>query len=215
MEPTYTPEEWRPVSGFEGRYEVSDLGHVRSIDRIIDYIHGRSGKACTRRAKGKVLSPGLRPSGHGHVMLGTTHTALVHALVAQAFLGSRPTPATEIRHLNGNPGDNRAVNLQYGSRSENAEDSKLHGTHFHAGLTVCKRGHDLTDQANLQKVAAGGKRTCLACRRDRAAMYRVGEQVTIKGECINGHPMTPENRYTNGSGRTRCKACVIEKRSTA
>jgi hypothetical protein len=98
--------------------------------------------------------------------------------------------------------------LEYGTRSDNAEDSKRHGTHFHSGLTECKRGHDLTDPVNLQKVTKGGMRKCLACRRDRAALYRAGQQVTVDGFCINGHPKTPENRYTNGSSGTRCKPCA-------
>jgi hypothetical protein len=147
-------------------------------------------------------------------MLGTVRTGLLHHLVAEAFIGPRPTPTTEIRHLNGNPGDNRPANLRYGTRAENAEDSKRHGTHFHAGLTVCKRGHDLTDPSNIQKTPSR-RRTCLACRRERAVLYSAGTQVTTKGHCINGHPMTPENRYTNGEGRSRCKVCVIEKRRTA
>lgn len=214
MEPTQS-EEWRPVVGHEGLYEVSDHGRVRSLDRTVEYINSRLGKTCIRSAKGKILSPGLRPSGHGHVMLGNTRTGLIHHLVAEAFIGPRPSPTTEIRHLNGNPGDNRPANLRYGSRSENAEDSKLHGTHFHAGLTECKRGHDLTDPANLQKSPGNNKRTCLACRRERQTVYNTGSQLTKKGHCVNGHPMTPENRYTNGPRGTRCKPCALERRKAS
>ena len=189
-----TPEEWRPVVGYEGLYEVSDQGRVRSL------ISGRILRPATRRL-----------SGHKHVMLcRPSQVGLVHQLVAAAFLGPRPDGA-ETRHLNGDSGDNRAANLQYGTRSENTEDSKRHGTHFHAGLTHCKRGHELTGD-NLQKVAAGNKRTCLACRRERARLYKAGTQVTQEGYCINGHPKTPENRYTNGPGHTRCKPCALERR---
>ncbi|WP_100458533.1 NUMOD4 motif-containing HNH endonuclease [Mycobacteroides abscessus] len=204
-------ENWLPVVGYEGRYEVSDQGRIRSLDQLVDYIDGRSGKLCARRSKGRVLKPGAAPSGHLHVVLGGAKTMTIHHAVAEAFHGPRPIGA-EVRHRNGDPADNRANNLEYGSRGQNAEDSKRHGTHFHAGLTTCKRGHDLTDPDNLQKAAQGRKRTCLACRRDRAALYRAGSRVISDGFCINGHPNTPENRYTNGPGRSRCKPCVIERR---
>lgn len=210
---THTEDGWRPVVGLEGQYEVSDQGHVRSLDRTIEYVDGRSGKTCTRFAKGVVLKPGAAKSGHLHVVLcGATRT--VHSLVADAFIGPRPDEY-EVRHINGQPADCRATNLEYGTRSDNTEDSKRHGTHFHAGLTECTRGHDLTDSANLQKSAKGDRRTCLACRRERDAMYRTGSRVKVEGYCINGHPMTPKNRYTNGYGRTRCKACVQERKISA
>jgi hypothetical protein len=200
-------EQWLPVVGREGEYEVSDQGRVRSMERTIEYVHGKTGKLCTRRAPSKVLSAAANPTGHRYVVLGNRSSRTVHSLVADAFLGPRPD-GWEVRHLNGQAYDNRPANLQYGTRSENAEDSKLHGTHFHAGLTVCKRGHDLTDTSNIQKTPAR-KRTCLACRRERDVLYRAGTQVTTKGHCINGHPMTPDNRYTNGDGRSRCKPCAL------
>jgi hypothetical protein len=213
-----TPEEnWLPVDGREGEYEVSDQGRVRSVDRVIQTRNGsrwKPGAAGTpgiRRLKGRTLRPGRNASGHLYVVLGGRDSRTVHALVAAAFHGPMPE-GCEVRHLNGNPGDNRPDNLQYGTRSENAEDSKRHGTHFHAGVTECIRGHDLTDPANLQKTAKGDRRTCLACRRERAALYSAGSQVTVDGYCINGHPKTPENRYTNGSGGTRCKPCALARK---
>lgn len=218
MEPTQS-EEWRPVVGHEGTYEVSDRGAVRSLDRTIQtrngsrWLPGVPGKQGIRRLKGRTLQPGTMAAGHQYVVIGR-RTRTVHSLMAEAFLGPRPE-GWEVRHLNGNPADNRLANLQYGTRSENAEDSKRHGTHFHAGVTECIRGHDLTDPANLQKTAKGDRRTCLACRRERQALYDAGTQVTVEGYCINGHPMTPENRYTNGPRGTRCKPCARERRKSA
>lgn len=51
----------------------------------------------------------------------------VHRLVALAYLPSRPSPQHEIRHLNGDPADNRAENLAWGTRKENAVDKERHG----------------------------------------------------------------------------------------
>lgn len=206
MEPT---EEWRPVVGHENQYEVSDQGRIRSVDRIVPST-SKIGNAYLSPRKGKALSPGKSPSGHLVVHLNGISRS-VHFVVAAAFIGPRPN-GCEVRHINGQPSDCRADNLEYGTRSDNAEDSKRHGTHFHAGLATCKRGHDLTDPRNLQKVTKGSRRVCLACRRERAQLYKVGEQVTVEGHCINGHPMTPENRYTNGTGRSRCKPCALGRR---
>lgn len=196
-------EEWRPVVGHERSYEVSDQGRVRSLDRMVPSGHG-----ALRFSRGRVLKPGTATSGHQHVVLAGKVTRTIHSLVADAFIGTA-MPGAEVRHINGQPADCRAENLEYGSRSDNAEDSKRHGTHFHAGLTHCKRGHELSGD-NLQK-SASGKRTCLACRRERQSLYRAGKRVVPVGQCPNGHQMTPENRYTNGTGRTRCKPCASEK----
>lgn len=202
-------EQWLPVVGLEAIYEVSDHGRVRSLDRIIEYVDGRSGNVCLSRRNGRVLRPYTAPTGYQHVNLNHNGSRTVHSLVAEAFIGPRPDDM-ETRHINGHASDCRVTNLVYGTRSENSEDSKRHGTHFHAGLTVCKRGHDLTDPANMQKVAAGDRRVCLACRRERQHLYNAGTQVTVDGYCINGHPKTPENRYSNGTGHTRCKPCANE-----
>ncbi|BCI54928.1 hypothetical protein NIIDNTM18_42060 [Mycolicibacterium litorale] len=208
MEPI--EEQWRPVVGCENAYEVSDQGRVRSLDRIGTQINGKTGTQYMSRRRGKILRPATANSGHRYVVLQGRTTRTVHSLVADAFLGPRPAGA-EVRHKNGRPDDCRASNLEYGTRSENAEDSKRHGTHFHAGLLECKRGHDLTDPRNLQK-SKTNKRVCLACRRDRAQLYKAGQQVKAEGCCINGHPAIPENRYTNGVGKSRCKVCVREKK---
>ena len=202
-------EQWRPVVGHEAVYEVSNLGRVRSKDRSITVVNGRTAYQSFR--KGRILKPGTSLSGHKYVIVASAATT-VHSIVAAAFIGPRPD-GMETRHLNGDPSDNRPENLAYGTRSEKAEDSKRHGTHFYAGITVCKRGHDLTDQANLQKTAKGSaRRICLACRRERQRLYDAGKQVTMDGFCINGHPKTAENRYTNGVGNTRCKPCAIQKK---
>ncbi len=168
------------------------------------------GKQWTKR--GRILKPGDCGGGHLFVWLcapAGKFSQTVHALVAEAFIGPRPE-GMEIRHLNGDPADNRPENLEYGTRSENSKDSKLHGTHFHAGKTHCKRGHPLVE-GNLQK-SASGRRYCLACRRDLYRRHQAGIRIVREGFCINGHPKTPENRYTNGSKSTRCKLCALQKR---
>ena len=109
-------EEWRAVVGYEGRYEVSSLGRVRSLDRTAK-IRGGS----FRTVKGRVLKPLNHTCGYLAVGLGRRNQKLIHILVAEAFLGRRPS-GLDVRHLDGNPRNNRVSNLVYGSRSENMRD---------------------------------------------------------------------------------------------
>ena len=119
-------EQWRPIPGFEGAYEVSNLGRVRSLDRVIDHApsSGRAGYQHIRR--GKVLRPGRTKSGHLTVVLGReAGSRFVHSLVLLAFVGPMPQ-GQECRHLNGEEWDNRLANLEYATRSINSCDKKDH-----------------------------------------------------------------------------------------
>lgn len=121
-------EIWKPVLGHELEYEVSNLGNVRSKDRIIEQASGKQGnKKYKYNKKGKLLRPGRCTGGHVSVAIGRRNSRLVHHLVLEAFVGLRPE-GTECLHKNGNPKDNRLENLHWGSRAQNIRDKKWHGT---------------------------------------------------------------------------------------
>lgn len=110
-------EEWRPVVGFEGLYEVSDRGRVRRVGRAARNGKGRGGGAQI----GLVLR--LQEDRHGrrHVQLwrnGSYYNRLVHCLVASAFLGPCPQ-GKEVNHKRGVQAGDAAENLEYLTRSEN------------------------------------------------------------------------------------------------
>lgn len=116
-----TSEVWKDIPGYEGRYQASTMGSIRSVDRKVTQT-GRGGTPFTRRLRGKVLSPGPSNSGHLSVVLGHgAHSSQVHQLVLLTFLGPVPN-GMEVRHLNGIPSDNRVGNLVYGTRTENILD---------------------------------------------------------------------------------------------
>ena len=120
-------EVWRAVVGYEGLYEVSSEGRVRSLDRIaID----RNGKR-TRRLKGKMLRFNLGKHGHSKEYLRFTVSLLrnaerwqapVHRLVAEAFLPN-PDDLPVVRHLDGDSTNNALSNLAWGTHQDNSDDA--------------------------------------------------------------------------------------------
>lgn len=107
-------EQWRPVVGWEGLYEVSSEGRVRSF---------------RRGANGRVLRPGIASHGYPTVALGRGNTQSVHVLVAAALLGPCPE-GQEVRHRDGKRTNPRATNLRYGTRSDNINDAVRSGSWF-------------------------------------------------------------------------------------
>ena len=154
--------QWRAVPGFDGEYEVSDDGQVRSLLRVVTRSDGR-----TRTIRPRVLHPNKMKKGHMQVSLwrgNREHKHLVHRLVLLAFVSSCP-PGLQALHGNGIAWDNRVENLRWGTISENSLDSVKHGTHPAASKTHCKRGHPLSGD-NLRYAKRGG-RICIQC--DRAS----------------------------------------------
>ena len=115
---------WKQVKGFEGKYEVSNLGDVRSITRRFK-VAIKGGEYSTTR-KGRILRAGGSKSGHLSVVLGRGNTKSVHALVLTAFVGDRPK-GMDTRHKDGNPANNKLSNLHWGTRADNIRDKKWHG----------------------------------------------------------------------------------------
>lgn len=145
-------ETWLPVAGYEGAYEVSNLGAVRRV----------GGRTLRHSLRGKGLYPSVNLS-----LNGRARCRFVHLLVLQAFVGERPSPEMQGRHLNGNKFDARLANLQWGTPSENNLDRVAHGTHQNAAKAACPQGHEY-DSANTYRTAEGARR-CRACRRRAAA----------------------------------------------
>lgn len=131
-------ELWKGIPGYEGRYQVSNQGRVRSLDRTIRFP-GYTTRAGIQRSpslrsfKGTLLALGPSKSGHLSVPLGRpTIGRQVHQLVLLAFVGPCPT-GHEVLHLDSDPTNNCLGNLKYGTRSENLKMdyargvNRLHG----------------------------------------------------------------------------------------
>lgn len=123
-------ETWKPV-GFAPRYEVSNLGRIRSL-----------------RADGSVRLNVLTKWRDGHMVInvyvgeGASRRRLftsVHRLVAVAFLGPAPEGKNQVCHIDGDPANNNVANLKWGSPAENTADRVRHGRSFTGDRKVVQR----------------------------------------------------------------------------
>lgn len=116
-------EEWRPVPGYEGLYEVSNLGRVRGLKR------------------GRILRGRTLPNGYRQVSLWRCNQEVfryIHRLVLEAFVGPCPE-GRETLHGNNDRADNRLCNLRWGTRSENQRQVVADGRH---GSYIDGRSYD-------------------------------------------------------------------------
>ena len=102
-------EEWRPVKGYEGLYEVSNTGKIKSF----------------QWGKTRILHQNINQRGYHHVILSKNKVKKdlrVHRLVASAFIPN-PLNKPEINHIDGNKGNNNVNNLEWATRKENIDHS--------------------------------------------------------------------------------------------
>lgn len=116
-------EIWKPIVGWEGLYEVSNLGNVRSVDRYVmqrDYV---------RFCKGKMLKPTLHKTNYYIVTLrnsGIQKVSKVHQLVMNTFNPKPSNQKLEINHIDGDKKNNRLENLEWCTHKENLQHASKH-----------------------------------------------------------------------------------------
>lgn len=185
-------ETWKPVVGYERLYEVSDMGRVRSLDRTVVAKDGSvrhlRGKVLAQKFQSKYMRIGLCKSGE-------MKTWCVHRLVADAFHGTGRDHGHVVRHLNGNPRDNRAANLRWGTWAENSADMVRHGRSRKP--SACPHGHEYTPENT--RINSRGARECRTCdrawtarknakRRERSIAARPSRPCRVCGTPFKGIP---------------------------
>lgn len=144
-------EIWKQIPGHEG-YEASSYGRIRSIPRRLSDGRFWSGRVMRQReCRGGYLHVALPVGG------GKYRNSGAHRLVAEAFLGARPSKNHQVAHSDGNPKNNRVGNLRWATAKENATDRDLHGRT--AKLKGSLHGQSkLTERSvvEMRKMKAGG-----------------------------------------------------------
>jgi uncharacterized protein YjiS (DUF1127 family) len=127
-------EIWKDIKGFEGKYQVSNIGRVRSLDRVSQEF--RYGKKVPINLKGKILKGSKRKdkSGYKTVSLGAKKVREIHRLVAEHFL-DKPNYKCEVNHIDFDKYNNCVSNLQWVTRRSNLIHNILHKRHSTVKLT--------------------------------------------------------------------------------
>jgi hypothetical protein len=155
-------EQWRSVVGYEGLYEVSNLGRVRGVARRVWNKGGRAPH--WQRVQGGVKTPWL---GGPYPLIrlckdGIKFTVPIYRLVAEAFLGSPPSAQYEVCHREGVIAGENVGNLYWGTRKENMADAVRHGSTRRAALKISKLS--LADVAYIRAQRNGGMKLKLLAK---------------------------------------------------
>ena len=172
---------WKPVVGFEDRYEVSNDGRVRSLDM---YLNGKGGMK--RLCKGRVKP--LYRNNRGYVIVSLCRDnkaaySLVHRLVAEAFI-SNPYGKPQVNHIDGDNTNNRADNLEWVTDNEN----KAHSSIAVGGTQRPKKAVVVTKKTTGEVFRFDGLREAeRALNLEHSSAQRVvlGRQHTTKGYTLH------------------------------
>lgn len=126
MSTASSEEVWKPIPNYEGLYEVSDFGRVRSLPKSVVDPNGRIRNYPLRVLRQQATNK------YGHLKVGLYKNEkcrefLVHRLVLMAFVGNPSDAAPECLHGDGDPTNNVLQNLRWGSSKENSMDCEVHG----------------------------------------------------------------------------------------
>lgn len=184
-------ENWKPIEGYEGLYEVSDQGRVRNIKR-----------------GGRIMA--LSTVTHGYIVAnlskdGKTRSVLVHRIVAKAFIPN-PENKEQVNHIDGIKSNNSADNLEWVTPHENIlhaiNTGLMPNTHMEIGndfLKKCRENKgwsqkELADALNIKvSTVASLERSILYTRsRSVSTIYRLAKALGVSIEEIAGYEQPHE-----------------------
>lgn len=148
-------ELWLPIIGFEGRYEVSNLGRVKSLER---YEYKPNGKLHQHRIE-RILKPCKNRRGYSLVVLckdGLKFPKLIHRLVAEAFI-KNPDNLPVVDHIDTNPENNHVENLRWVTIKENCMNTltRIHNSDSKKGHKCYLSHHSKEARQKISKAHKG------------------------------------------------------------
>jgi hypothetical protein len=164
-------ENWKDIKGYEGIYQVSDLGRVRSLDRT---FKDRSGRV--QKIKGKIRAQ-KSTNGRGYIQLSLSDgknksRQTLHRIVATAFI-ENPSGKPEINHIDGDKSNNMANNLEWCTRSENVRHC------FKLGLRSSVGENNGRSNINEDDV-----REIFRLKKAKTSVYEIAELMSVKRTLI-------------------------------
>jgi len=172
-------EQWKAIAEFDGLYEISSTGRVKSLARVVPYVDGRAVQIPER-----ILRSQRRRDGYLYVtfkVAQVTHNRAVHRLVAEAFVPGK-ADGLDVCHFDGDKLNNSPSNLRWDTRSANIKDQVRHGSHHEASKTHCRSGHPYVGDNVRRWVTPSGSnaRCCRSCERERSAARRANGVVATR-----------------------------------
>lgn len=177
-------ENWKPIKDFEGYYEISNFGRVKSLDRVIESSNG-----INKKIKERILKSSENSNGYLIVTLKKNNKRKqfkVHRLVAEAFIPN-PEGKPYIDHINTIRTDNRVINLRWVTQKENCNNELSKKNYSEA-----QKGHEVSEEAKkkIGKAHKGRKHT---------------EETKKK---LKGHEVSEETRKKIGKGNGKLAYCI-------
>jgi hypothetical protein len=148
-------EEWREVPGYEGFYEASNFGRIRSVSRNV-----RQWRGGVKPVQGRILKQVPGAFGYLAVSLsrqGKVRRFSVHRIIAMTFHGTSPSQKHYALHRNDKRTDNRAENLYWGTQKENRRDARKNGLDLFFGSKNNKAKFTEEQVAEIRRQHATGE----------------------------------------------------------
>lgn len=179
-------EIWKDIKGYEGSYQVSNTGKIKSLRRAVEIID-KNGKSRISIYQEKVLKQGKDPNGYKRVGLalnGKDKTVKVHRIVAQTFIPN-PENKPQVNHINGDKTDNNVNNLEWCTAKENIEKAFETGLkkkgkevynskpvyQFDLNMNFLKRYETITEASKETKILHSGISNCCSGRINNAGGF--------------------------------------------
>lgn len=169
-------EQWKTIEGFEGYYEVSNQGRIRSVDRMCNTYFSEAG----RRIKGQIMKP--TDNGNGYLIVhlkknGQRTSKYIHRLVAETFL-EKPAECNVVDHIDYNKKNNVVDNLQWCTQKENVCRSRAN----------MRRQHKTNPPSGYKYISIKGGRYRVAVKKAKVyrTFSRLEDAIQFRNEVCNG-----------------------------